>query len=270
MTDRRKAAESLLHFWEEAGVSPLPAAPVSAPPPQQPKTASQPARDATPLQSAQTAPPKAADPEVTPERARALAAKANNLDDLFAAMMGFDAGPVSHNARQAVISRGNPKARIMLVGEAPGRDEDMQGAPFVGRAGQLLDRMLAAIDLDEDRVFITNVFYWRPPGNRTPEDAEIAMVLPFLERMIALIQPKVIITAGNSPTKTLLNTTTGITRMRGRWDEYAVRDQEGQATDQMIPLLPMFHPAFLLRRPINKREAWADLQSLAERMREFS
>lgn len=204
------------------------------------------------------------------DRARALAAKAKSLDDLFAVMKAFDAGPVSAAARQAVICRGNPQAKIMLVGEAPGRDEDIQGQPFVGRAGQLLDRMLAAINLTDEDVLITNVFYWRPPGNRTPEDAEIAMVLPFLERMIALMNPAVIITAGNSPTKTLLNTTTGITRMRGRWDEYAVRDDKGQATDNTIPLLPIFHPAFLLRRPINKREAWADLQSLAERLQNLS
>lgn len=229
--------------------------------------------------AASEAPPRAAKPAPRrtaktqgnePDRARTLAAQAKTLDDLFAAMKDFDAGPVSRNARQAVIYRGNPQAEIMIVGEAPGRDEDREGKPFVGRAGQLLDKMLAAIDLTESRVFITNVFYWRPPANRTPEDTEIAMVLPFMERMIALMQPKVIITAGNSPTKTLLNTTTGITRMRGRWDEYAVRDDKGAKTDKMIPLLPIFHPAFLLRRPINKREAWADLQSLAERLQEFS
>lgn len=193
--------------------------------------------------------------------ARATAAGAADLPALAAAMEAFEQCELKRGARTFVFSDGNPAARVMIVGEAPGREEDRAGKPFVGRAGQLLDRMLAAIDLDrgatqaEKAVYITNVLPWRPPSNRTPDKDEIAMMLPFLQRHIALADPDVIVLMGNTPCQALLGRT-GITRMRGDWAEVMGR-----------PALPMFHPAYLLRNPAAKREAWADLLKLKTRLR---
>ncbi|MDX8354252.1 uracil-DNA glycosylase [Cognatiyoonia sp. IB215182] len=193
--------------------------------------------------------------------ARRLAAGAADLESLAAAMQGFEHCELKRGARSFVFSDGQAAARVMIVGEAPGRDEDRAGKPFVGRAGQLLDRMLEAIDLgrahdDATRaVYITNVLPWRPPSNRTPEKAEIAMMLPFLERHIALAAPDILVLMGNTPCQALLGRT-GITRMRGEWVEVLGK-----------PCLPMFHPAYLLRNPIAKREAWADLLALKARLR---
>ena len=158
---------------------------------------------------------------------------------------------------------GNPAARIVIVGEAPGAEEDRTGRPFVGRAGQLLDRMLAAIDLDRSGVQITNVIYWRPPGNRKPTAAETAACLPFVLRHIALARPRVLVLAGGTAASTLLPVTDGITRLRGRWFELAV-----PGLDAPVPTLPIFHPAFLLRTPERKREAWRDLLALKARLDE--
>jgi DNA polymerase len=152
----------------------------------------------------------------------------------------------------------------MIIGEAPGADEDRIGRPFVGRAGQLLDRMLAAIGLDRGGVLITNVIYWRPPGNRTPTAAEIASCLPFVFRLIALVRPKVLVLSGGTAAGALLAQSQGITRLRGRWFHLAV-----PGLDQPVPTLPMFHPSFLLRTPERKREAWRDLLSLRARLDEL-
>ena len=160
---------------------------------------------------------------------------------------------------------GNPGAPVLIVGEAPGADEDRIGRPFVGRAGQLLDRMLAAIGLDRTSVQITNVIYWRPPGNRKPTSAEIAACLPFVLRHIALSRPKVLVLAGGTAASALLPATDGITRLRGRWFELAV---PGLGTP--VPTLPMFHPAFLLRTPERKREAWRDLLALKAKLEVLS
>ncbi len=193
--------------------------------------------------------------------ARADAGAAMDLPALAVAMQGFEQCELKKGARSFVFSDGQPAARVMIVGEAPGREEDRAGKPFVGRAGQLLDRMLDAVDLgrahdDPSRaVYITNVLPWRPPSNRTPDKAEIAMMLPFLERHIALAEPDVLVLMGNTPCQALLGRT-GITRMRGSWVEVG-----------KIPTLPMFHPAYLLRNPIAKREAWADLLELNARLR---
>lgn len=193
--------------------------------------------------------------------ARATAAGAADLAALAAAMEAFEHCEIKQGARTFVFSDGNPAARVMIVGEAPGREEDRAGKPFVGRAGQLLDRMLAAIDLDRAAsdparaFYITNVLPWRPPSNRTPDKDEIAMMLPFLERHIALAAPDVIILMGNTPCQALLGRG-GITRMRGQWAKVMER-----------PALPMFHPAYLLRNPAAKREAWADLLALRARLR---
>jgi len=193
--------------------------------------------------------------------ARAAAAAAATLDALRQVIAAFDLCELKRGARNTVFADGNPKARVLILGEAPGADEDREGRPFVGRAGQLLDRMFAAIGLsrnspEADHAFyITNVMPWRPPGNRDPEPAEIAMMLPFVERHIALVDPQVIVAVGNTPLFALTGTK-GILRARGTW---------GQALGK--PLLPMTHPAFLLRNPSAKREAWADLLSLQARLR---
>lgn len=164
-------------------------------------------------------------------------------------------------ARNCVFADGNPQAQVMIVGEAPGRDEDLQGLPFVGRSGQLLDKMLAAIGLSRQSedptqaVYIANILPWRPPSNRTPSVDEAATFQPFIDRHIALIDPALVITMGNVSTKTLLNTKTGIMRMRGKWTEATLGGKDR-------PILPMLHPAYLLRQPQDKRHAWADLLSL--------
>jgi len=201
----------------------------------------------------------AADPVA---EARALAAAAPDLAALRAALEGFEHCDLKRGARNLVFADGDPAARLMIVGEAPGRDEDLQGRPFVGRAGQLLDRMLAAIDMGRARadapVYIANVLPWRPPQNRDPTPDEIAMMLPFLERHIALANPAVLVVMGNSACAALLGRR-GITRMRGIWESVLGR-----------PAMPTFHPAYLLRNPAAKREAWADLLAIRARLREVS
>lgn len=188
--------------------------------------------------------------------AQGAATAAADLDGLSAAMQAFEHCELKRGARSFVFSDGQRGARVMIVGEAPGREEDRAGKPFVGRAGQLLDRMLAAIDLGRSHaqvsrsVYITNVLPWRPPSNRAPEAAEIAMMLPFLERHVALADPDVVILMGNTPCQALLGRT-GITRMRGQWVDVLGK-----------PCLPMFHPAYLLRNPAAKRDVWADLLEL--------
>ena len=193
--------------------------------------------------------------------ARRLAQGAQDLDGLRAAMDRFEHCELKRGARNLVFADGNATARVMIIGEAPGRDEDREGRPFVGRAGQLLDKMLAAIDLSrsaetaDDAVYITNVLPWRPPQNRDPKPEEIAMLLPFVERHVALVQPQVIVLMGNISCQAGLGKR-GITRLRGNWTEaYGT------------PCLPMFHPAYLLRSPHAKREAWADLLELKARLR---
>jgi DNA polymerase len=188
-------------------------------------------------------------------------ARAETIDALAAMIAGFDACALKRTATNTVFVDGNPAAPVMIVGEAPGADEDRIGKPFVGRAGQLLDRMLTAIGLDRTGVQITNVIYWRPPGNRKPTSAEIATCLPFVFRHIALARPRVLVLAGGTAATTLLDTTEGITRLRGRWFDLAV-----PGLDRPVPTLPMFHPAFLLRAPERKREAWRDLLALKARL----
>ncbi len=202
--------------------------------------------------------PEAAEP-AEGGAARALARTATTLEELAEAMRNFEGSPLKKSARSFVFCDGLAGARVMVIGEAPGGDEDRIGKPFVGRAGQLLDRMLAAIGLSrtapapEDAAYITNILPWRPPGNRTPTPAEVALFLPFIERHIELARPDFIFSIGNTPTKTLLDTATGIKRMRGRWVRHAATG---------VALLPSFHPAYLLRQPADKRLAWRDLLSL--------
>ena len=206
---------------------------------------------ATPLQ--RPAPPS---PDEAMHAARSQAASVATLDDLRALMAGFEGCALRFSARQLVFADGNPKARIMLVGEAPGRDEDEMGLPFVGRSGQLLDRMLAAIGLDRTSVYISNIIPWRPPGNRTPTPQEIAICLPFITRHIQLVNPDVLVCLGGPSAQTLLSQRDGILKLRGRWFEYDL----GART---IPALASLHPAYLLRQPAQKKLAWRDLRTLA-------
>ena len=185
------------------------------------------------------------------------------LDDIVAALSAFDACPLKKTATNLCFADGNPAARVMLVGEAPGRDEDLAGKPFVGRSGQLLDRMLAAIGLSrtspdrDSAVFITNTIFWRPPGNRTPTEAETQMCLPFLLRAIAIQNPDFIVCAGGTPAQRLTGRGEGILKTRGKWTDIIVSGRK-------IPLLPVLHPAYLLRQPAHKRLAWRDLLSLRQ------
>lgn len=193
--------------------------------------------------------------------ARRLAAEADSIAALEAAIRRFDDCPLKRTATNTVFMDGNPEAPLMIVGEAPGADEDRIGRPFVGRAGQLLDLMLAAIGLDRSKVQITNAIYWRPPGNRKPTTAEIASCLPFVLRHIALARPTALVLAGGTAAGALLSQSEGITRLRGRWFELAV-----PGLDAPVPTIPMFHPAFLLRSPERKRDAWRDLLALKARL----
>jgi uracil-DNA glycosylase len=217
--------------------------------------------------SAAAAPPRALTESAaeTAQSARALAAQAETIDQLAELIAGFDACPLKRTATNTVFADGNPEAPVMIIGEAPGADEDRLGKPFVGRAGQLLDRMLAAISLDRTGVQITNVIYWRPPGNRKPTAQEIASCLPFVFRHIVLSRPKVLVLAGGTAASSLLDMAEGITRLRGRWFDLAI-----PGLDAKLPTLPMFHPAFLLRTPERKREAWRDLLSLKAKLTELT
>ncbi|HYF88205.1 uracil-DNA glycosylase [Azospirillum sp.] len=194
-------------------------------------------------------------------QARARAHEAQTLDALEAALRSFDGCPLKATAMNTVFADGNPQAPVMLIGEAPGEDEDRQGKPFVGVSGKLLDRMLAQIGLDRGKVYITNILPWRPPGNRSPTQAEIAACLPFLERHVELVRPKLLVALGGVSAKTLLNRAEGITRLRGQWRSY-------EGTGAPVPLMPMLHPAYLLRNPIAKREAWRDMLALRQKIDE--
>ncbi len=193
------------------------------------------------------------------QAAAGLARAATTLEELAEAMRGFEGSPLRLAARNLVFADGLPGARVMVIGEAPGGDEDRQGKPFVGRAGQLLDRMLAAIGLartapaPEAAAYITNILPWRPPGNRTPSEAEVLLFLPFVIRHIELAGPDFILALGATSAKALMETSTGIKRLRGRWVRHAATG---------LPLMPSFHPAYLLRQPADKRLAWRDLLSL--------
>jgi DNA polymerase len=195
------------------------------------------------------------------ENARDSARNAGSLEELRTALGRFDGISLRKTATNLVFADGNPAAEVMLVGEAPGADEDRQGKPFVGVSGQLLDRMMAAIGLDRTTFYITNVCFWRPPGNRKPTEAELAAQQPFVLRHIELVRPRVLVLVGGSSAQMLLGTNEGITRLRGRWFDY-----RSDGLDQQIPALPLFHPAYLLRQPELKREAWRDLLKLKARL----
>lgn len=222
-----------------------PAPPVVDPP--RPITAPAPARVAAP-------PPRA-------ENLVQEAARAETLENLRAQLLAFEGCGLKATATQLVFADGNPEADVMLVGEAPGADEDRIGRPFVGRAGQLLDKMLATIGLDRSQVYIANVVPWRPPGNRTPTPLETGACLPFTRRQIELVAPKILICLGAPSMQTLLGIKEGIMRSRGRWVEY-------NCGGRIIPAMAMLHPAYLLRQPSHKKFAWQDLRELAKKLRD--
>ena len=196
-------------------------------------------------------------PEVAINSAREAARTAPTLEALRALLENFDGCALKHTATRLVFADGNPQARIMFVGEAPGRDEDIEGLPFVGRSGKLLDRMIAAIGLDRSKAYIANVIPWRPPGNRTPTPQETQICLPFIQRQIELVNPDVLVTLGNPSTQTLLSTREGIMKTRGKWFDY----DTGTRT---IRAIATFHPAYLLRSPSYKRMSWLDLRAIAK------
>ncbi len=242
---------------------------VEAPLPETPLAEAQPVWTApaqAPAPSRSSAAPSVVQPLGTPEAAaaaRALAEAAGTLDALKEAIAGFDGVGLKATATNMVFADGNPEARLMLVGEAPGAEEDRRGLPFVGAAGQLLDRMLAAIGHDRANSYITNIVNWRPPGNRKPSPIEMALCRPFIERHIALVNPKVLVLLGDTAAKTLTDRAQGITRLRGRWLAWT-----DPVTGRAIPVMPTFHPAFLLRSPSQKREAWIDLLAIRKKLEE--
>ena len=228
--------------------APAPAAPAKAPP-------------------RRPAPAPLASAEAQLASARSLAGNANTLEELRAAVEAFDGCPLKLTATNTVFADGDASSDTMFIGEAPGADEDRQGLPFVGVSGQLLDRMIACIGLQRGQpgragAYISNMLFWRPPGNRNPSADEIAACLPFVARHIELAAPKLLVFVGGTAAKTMLATTTGIMRLRGRWFEY---ETPGGTT---IPATPIFHPAYLLRSPAQKREAWRDLLAIKAKLDE--
>ena len=254
--------EHILRWYVEAGVdetigdAPIDryALALAAPP----RPAAVPARP-------QPAPAVVAPP--TPQRATAahLAMDCRSLIDLREAMEGFDGCGLKKTCQRTVFADGNPEAKVMLIGEAPGADEDRLGLPFVGASGRLLDRMLLSIGLDRSTVYITNVVPWRPPGNRKPELAEVELCLPFITRHIELIDPAILVFLGGAPASALLARQDAISRLRGRWLDYS---SSGLA--RPIPAMPTFHPAYLLRTPAHKREAWHDFLAISKRLQPSS
>lgn len=194
-------------------------------------------------------------------RAKELAEACSSLAELKAALETFEGCPLKKHATRTVFADGTPANRILFIGEAPGREEDLAGLPFVGRAGKLLDRMLAAIGLGRNsNVYITNVLNWRPPANRDPTPEEAAICLPFLRRHVEIVAPRIIVLLGAVAARHVLGRSEGIMRLRGSWLEYYVNGD-------MVPVMPTLHPAYLLRRPIDKRLAWRDFQTISARVR---
>jgi uracil-DNA glycosylase len=256
-----KPARELLDFYLEAGADALLG--------ETPVDRFAPEPTATPARGQQrlTVP---SDPEIKPRvaasaapqapdeaamAARAAAKNAQSLDELRAILVKFDGCALKATATQMVFADGNPAAKVMFVGEAPGRDEDIEGLPFVGRSGKLLDRMLAAVGLDRTTVYIANIVPWRPPGNRTPTPQESAICLPFILRQIELADPDILVCMGGPSAQTLLGIKEGITKTRGRWFTFNTGKRE-------IRAMPTFHPAFLLRSPLQKRFAWRDFLAI--------
>ncbi len=212
-----------------------------------------------PTRSSLARPSLAASAVASPDEAmlgaREIAASATTLLELRALMEKFDGCALKATATRLVFGDGDPQAKLMLVGEGPGREEDMQGLPFIGPAGQLLDKMLGSIQIARREVYISNIVPWRPPGNRTPSLTETSICRPFIQRQIELVNPDILICLGGPASQVLLEQKVGIKTIRGRWLEYRLGERA-------IKAMPTFHPAFLLRDPLQKRYAWRDLQAI--------
>lgn len=268
MLQDSSSPRQILEFFLAAGVDIAigdePVDRLSAPPPAPAVSASMPPshrdkaghRHEAPPAPTRFAPPA---PDDAVMAARALAKSAPDLAALEKMLTEFEGCALKNTASRLVFADGNPQARVMIIGEAPGRDEDEIGRPFVGRAGQLLDKMLRAIGLDREGVYIANIVPWRPPGNRTPTPQEIAICLPFIARQIELVAPDVLLTMGAPSSQNLLNQKDGILRLRGRWFDY----KSGERT---LPALATLHPAYLLRQPAHKALAWRDLRALKAKL----
>jgi uracil-DNA glycosylase len=271
----REDLESLLRWYVEQGIDEAIgedaidrfAAPAPQPTPlpvqQRTPAAPTPIRPAPPA----AAPPRGPVPIESPqlvEDARALAQRCNSVEELEAAVRAFEGCALKRTAKNTVFADGVAGSSVMVVGEAPGADEDRLGKPFVGVSGQLMDRMFEAIGMSRQRdLYITNILFWRPPGNRTPTLSEQAICMAFTRRHIELARPKVLVLAGGTAAKSVLDTTEGIMRLRGKWTTLSLDD--GSA----VPTLPTFHPAYLLRTPASKRQSWLDLLSLDKKLREL-
>jgi DNA polymerase len=260
--ERAPTVRELLAFYLEAGVdcalmdepvNRLSDGSVAAPREQSQAPPARSAPAAMPTTRSEAAPA----PEVAIQSAREAARSAPSLEVLRALLERFDGCALKSTATRLVFADGNPLARIMFVGEAPGREEDIEGLPFVGRSGQLLNRMIAAIGLNRGNAYIANVIPWRPPGNRTPTPQETLVCLPFIQRQIELVNPDVLVTLGNPSTQTLLSTRDGIMKTRGKWFDYDTGTRK-------IRAMATFHPAYLLRSPSYKRLAWQDLRAIAK------
>jgi uracil-DNA glycosylase len=263
------SVSQLLAFYLEAGVdcaiSEEPVNRLAEPERPADFRAAAPARDLNPSRPTRAAPTSPVAPLTEPPpapdaviaSARETARTASSLEILRDLLEKFDGCALKSTATRLVFADGNPKARIMFVGEAPGRDEDIEGLPFVGRSGKLLDRMIASIGLDRTKVYIANVIPWRPPGNRTPTPQETQICLPFIQRQIELVDPEILVTLGNPSTQTLLSTREGIMKTRGRWLNY-------DTGTRAIRAMATFHPAYLLRSPSYKRLSWQDLRAIAK------
>lgn len=209
-------------------------------------------------------------PSLLPEEklvrhAVSLAAAAKSLSDLKDAVASFDGCPLKRTATNLVFSRGNPSARIVLIGEAPGAEEDRQGLPFVGPSGRLLDRMLASIGLTANDVFISNTVFWRPPGNRVPTSSETAACMPFLQRMLELIDPDVLVALGGPAAAALLGRAESVGKLRGRWFPY-----QSPGLSRPLATTATFHPAYLLRSPAQKRLVWRDLLAIKRKLMDMN
>lgn len=267
----RDAEKALLQWYLEAGVdeaiATTPVNRLSAPPPAPAKAALPPiARE--PSAPSPAMPPRRApatdSPPAAIAEARAVADKAKTLEQLREAVMGFDGCALKKTATNTVFADGDPTSGLMLIGEAPGADEDKHGIPFCGVSGKLLDQMFAAIGYPRGKFYITNTLFWRPPGNRPPTPEELAICEPFLQKHIALVKPKRLVLIGGTSAKTVLGTKEGITKLRGKDFEYTNNYLNGK----VIPIRVTFHPSFLLRQPAQKKQAWEDLQVIKHLMNE--
>jgi uracil-DNA glycosylase family 4 len=275
--DRASAARELLDFYAAAGVdAPVGETPANRlattqadvapiaeaapmPPPERPTARFQPVAPELPAITA--APGAPAAPDIAVMAAREAARSAASLDELRAILTAFEGCALRTTAKQLVFADGNPQARVMFVGEAPGREEDIEGLPFVGRSGKLLDLMMAAINLNRTTAYIANLIPWRPPGNRTPTPQESQICLPFIQRQIELANPDILVCLGGPSAQTLLNVKDGIKRTRGKWFNFHTGARE-------IRAIATFHPAYLLRSPIEKRFAWRDFLAVKKALSE--